>query len=113
MLDLDVAFAKMTNPRMSAGLMVLHTLLDRLQADPVKPSEVRESVDKLTSKRKVTKQAISNVAGRLESAGMIERVDNKYAVRYGYLLSILLDTVISLNERVSELEEEVTQLKLA
>ena len=113
MLDLDVAFAKMTNPRMSAGLMVIHTLLDRLQADPVKPSEVREAVDKLTTKRKVTKQAISNVAGRLVDSGLIERIDNKYSVRHGYLLSILLDTVITLNERVSDLEDEIEQLKSA
>jgi len=110
-LDLDVVFAKLTNPRMTAGLMVLHSLLSNLKGDPVEPRKVRESVDELMSKRDVSKQSITNAARRLEEANIIDRKDNKYAVNFGYLVSILLNTLLDLNERVLNLEDEIELLK--
>ncbi len=110
-LDLDVVFAKLTNPRMTAGLMVLHSLLSNLKGDPVEPRKVRESVDELISKRDVSKQSITNAARRLEEANIIDRKDNKYAVNYGYLVSVLLNTLLDLNERVVNLEDEIEVLK--
>ena len=110
-LDLDVAFAKLTNPRMSAGLMILHSMLSNLKGDPVEPSNVRKSVDKLLEKRSVSKQSISNAARRLEEASIIDREDNKYAVNYGYLVSVLLNTLLEMNERVTNLEDEIAVLK--
>ena len=101
-LDLDVAFVKLTNPRMTAGLMVLHSLLSQIKGDPVEPREVRESVDALMSKREVSKQSISNAARRLAEANIIDpdikKEENKYAVNYGYLLSVLLHTLLEMNE---------------
>ena len=111
MLDLDVTFAKLTNPRMSAGLMVLHSLLERVKGEPVEPKEVRKDVDKRIPKRTLSKQSVTNAARRLEEAGMLDREENKYSVNYGFLVSVLLDNLISLNERVGELEEEIHQLK--
>lgn len=110
-LDLDVVFAKLTNPRMSAGLLVLHSLLSRLQGDPVEPKEVRKSVDVVMSKRNVSKQSITNAARRLEEANIIDRKENKYAVNYGYVISILLNTILEMNERVTNLEDELETLK--
>ena len=110
-LDLDVAFVKLTNPRMSAGLMVLHTLLSQLKGEPVEPREVRKSVDQLMSKRKVSKQSITNAARRLEEANIIDRKENKYAVNYGYLVSVLLNTLLEMNERMINLEDEIQILK--
>lgn len=112
-LDLDVAFAKLTNPRMTAGLMVLHSLLSNLKGEPVEPRKVRESVDELEKKRDVSKQSITNAARRLEEANIIDRKENKYAVNYGYLVSVLLNTLLDLNERVLNLEDEVVLLKAA
>ena len=94
-LDLDVAFVKLTNPRMTAGLMVLHSLLSNLKGEPVEPQEVRKSVDLLMNKRSVSKQSITNAARRLEEASIIDRDDNKYAVNYGYLVSVLLNTLFT------------------
>lgn len=111
-LDLDVAFVKLTNPRMTAGLMVLHSLLSQLKGEPVEPREVRKSVDQLMSKRSVSKQSITNVARRLEEAGIIDRSESKYAVNYGYLVSVLLNTLLEMNERVTNLEEEIALLKI-
>ncbi len=113
MLDLDVTFAKLTNPRMSAGLMVLHSLLERVRGDPVEPKEVRKDVDKQIPKRTLSKQSVTNAARRLEEAGMLAREENKYCVNYGFLVSVLLDNLIRLNERVGELEEEIHQLRSA
>lgn len=110
-LDLDVAFAKLTNPRMSAGLMVLHSLLSQLQGEPVTPKDVRKSVDAIISKRNVSKQSITNAARRLEEANIIERKENKYALNYGYLISVLLDTILEMNERIANIEEEIESLK--
>lgn len=110
-LDLDIAFAKLTNPRMSVGLMILHSLLTNLKGEPIEPKEVRETVDKLETKRVVSKQSITNAAIRLEDANIIERKENKYAVNYGYLLSLLLNTMLQLNEKIVALEEEVELLK--
>ena len=110
-LDLDVAFVKLTNPRMTAGLMVLHSLLSNLKGDPVEPREVRKSVDGLMNKRNVSKQSITNAARRLEEANIIDRKENKYAVNYGYLVSVLLNTLLEMNERVTNLEEEIELLK--
>ena len=111
-LDLDVAFAKLTNPRMTAGLMVLHSLLSNLKGEPVEPREVRKSVDLLMNKRSVSKQSITNAARRLEEASIIDRDDNKYAVNYGYLVSVLLNTLLEMNERVTNLEDEIEILKI-
>ncbi|MFW9844202.1 MAG: hypothetical protein ACFFEV_06490 [Candidatus Thorarchaeota archaeon] len=110
-LDLDVAFVKLTNPRMTAGLMVLHSLLSNLKGEPVEPREVRKSVDLLMNKRSVSKQSITNAARRLEEASIINREDNKYAVNYGYLVSVLLNTLLEMNERVTNLEDEIEVLK--
>ena len=110
-LDLDVAFVKLTNPRMTAGLMVLHTLLSNLKGEQVEPREVRKSVDMLMNKRSVSKQSITNAARRLEEANIIDREGNKYAVNYGYLVSVLLNTLLEMNERVTNLEEEIELLK--
>ncbi|MGY5879619.1 MAG: hypothetical protein RTV31_05185 [Candidatus Thorarchaeota archaeon] len=110
-LDLDVAFVKLTNPRMTAGLMVLHSLLSNLKGEPVEPREVRKSVDLLMNKRSVSKQSITNAARRLEEASIIDREDNKYAVNYGYLVSVLLNTLLEMNERVTNLEDEIELLK--
>ena len=110
-LDLDVAFAKLTNPRMTAGLLVLHSLLSNLKGEPVEPREVRKSVDSLMNKRNVSKQSITNAARRLEDASIIDREDNKYAVNYGYLDSVLLNTLLEMNERVTNLEDEIELLK--
>ncbi len=110
-LDLDVAFVKLTNPRMTAGLMVLHSLLSNLKGEPVEPREVRKSVDLLMNKRSVSKQSITNAARRLEEASIIDRDDNKYAVNYGYLVSVLLNTLLEMNERVTNLEDEIEILK--
>ncbi|MCK5389574.1 MAG: hypothetical protein KAJ36_03745 [Candidatus Thorarchaeota archaeon] len=111
-LDLDVAFVKLTNPRMTAGLMVLHSLLSNLKGEPVEPREVRKSVDEFMSKRSVSKQSITNAARRLEEASIIDRKENKYAVNYGYLVSVLLSTLLEMNERVTNLEEEIELLKI-
>ncbi|MGY5870707.1 MAG: hypothetical protein RTV72_00530 [Candidatus Thorarchaeota archaeon] len=110
-LDLDVAFLKLTNPRMTAGLMVLHSLLSQLKGEPVEPREVRKSVDQLMSKRSVSKQSITNAARRLEETNIIDRKESKYAVNYGYLVSVLLNTLLEMNERVTNLEDEIELLK--
>ena len=110
-LDLDVAFVKLTNPRMTAGLMVLHSLLSNLKGEPVEPREVRKSVVKLMNKDNVSKQSITNAARRLEEANIIDRKDNKYAVNYGYLVSVLLNTVLEMNEKLINLEDEIDLLK--
>ncbi len=112
-LDLDVAFVKLANPRMSAGLMVLHSLLNNLKGEPVEPREVRKTVDQLVNERKVSKQSITNAARRLEEASIIDRKENKYVVNYGYLVSLLLNTMLELNERIIGLEEELESIKSA
>ncbi len=110
-LDLDEAFAKLANPRMSAGLMILHSLLNDLKGEPVEPREVRDTVDKLLTKRNVSKQSISNAAQRLEKAKVIDRKENKYVVNYGFLVSLLLNTILEMNNRILDLEEDVLALK--
>lgn len=108
--NLDVTFAKLTNPRMSAGINVLHSLLSRLQGEPVEPKEVGKSVRRY-AKGNVSKQSITNAARRLEEAKIIARKENKYAVNYGYLVSVLLDTIIVMNEKITNLEEKVETIK--
>jgi predicted transcriptional regulator len=110
-LDLDIAFVKLANPRMSAGLMVLHSLLNNLKGDPIEPKEVRKTVDQLLSERNVSKQSITNAARRLEDVSIIDRKENKYVVNYGYLVSLLLNTMLEMNERILTLEEKVDALK--
>ncbi|MHA1935901.1 MAG: hypothetical protein ACW97A_11510 [Candidatus Thorarchaeota archaeon] len=108
--ELDLTLAKLMNPRMSAGLMVLHSLLDSLKGDPTAPRVVRSNVDKGLKEREVSKQSITNAARRLEEAKIIEREEG-YRVNYGYLISVLLNSVIDLTERMSELEDEIEVLK--
>ncbi|MFW9803721.1 MAG: MarR family transcriptional regulator [Candidatus Thorarchaeota archaeon] len=108
--ELNQTFAKLMNPRMNAGLVMLHTLLAPLQGDPVEPSAVRENVDKIVKEREVSKQSISNVAGRLEASNIIERTRG-YSVNYGYLISMLLHKMIEMSKRMNDLEEEILNLK--
>ena len=110
-LDLDEAFAKLANPRMSAGLMILHSLLNDLKGESVEPGKVREAVDKLLKKRNVSKQSITNAAKRLEDASIIDRKENKYVINYGYLFSLLLNKMLEMNNRILDLEEDVHSLK--
>ena len=109
--DLELTFAKLMNPRMSAGLMVLHSLLGDLKGNPVEPREVRKSVDGLMTKRKVSKQSITNAARRLEEAHIIDRKEHRYTVNYGYLISVLLNTILDMTHRIDDLEDEIIALK--
>jgi len=111
--DLELTFAKLMNPRMSAGLMVLHSLLGDLKGSPVEPREVRKVVDGLMvqRKKKISKQSITNAARRLEEASIINRDENKYTVHYGYLISVLLNTIIEMTHRIDDLEDEIITLK--
>ena len=109
--ELELAFAKLMNPRMSAGLMVLYSLLGDLKGDPVEPRKVRKTVDNLVDKRRVSKQSITNAARRLEEANIIDRKENRYRVNYGYLISVLLNTVLEMTQRIEDLEDEIIALK--
>ncbi len=109
--DLELTFAKLMNPRMSAGLMVLYSLLGDLKGPPVEPREVRKTVDGLVDKREVSKQSITNAARRLEEANIINRKENKYTVNYGYLISVLLNTVLEMTHKINDLEDEIIALK--
>ena len=108
--ELDLAFSKLTNPRTSAGLMILHSLLEPLRGPNIAPREVRETVDRLVEERKVSKQSITNAARRLEEARILARGEG-YSVNYGRLISVLLNTVLDLAQRMSKLEEEIEDLK--
>ena len=108
--ELNLTLAKLMNPRMNVGLMMLYSLLGHLKGPTVKPRDVREQVDKLVKERKVSKQSISNAAIRLEDAKLIEREEG-YSVNYGYLASVLLHTVINLTQRIEDLEDEVADLR--
>jgi DNA-binding MarR family transcriptional regulator len=109
--DLELTFAKLMNPRMSAGLMVLYSLLGDLKGAPVEPREVRKTVDSLVDKRRVSKQSITNAARRLEEANIINRKESKYTVNYGYLISVLLNTVLEMINKIDDLEDEIIALK--
>jgi DNA-binding transcriptional ArsR family regulator len=108
--DLESTLSKLKNPRMIAGRVVLYSLLDALRGSPVSPSEVRDQVDEWFKERDVSKQSITNAARRLEEAGIIERSDG-YSVNYGYLLSILLHTVLEMTDTIRDLEDELAELK--
>ena len=110
--ELDMAFAKLMNPRLSSGLLVLHKLLSPLKGAAVTPTEVRESVDEMLKDRKISKQSITNAARRLVEVSIIDREEG-YAVNYGYLISVLLHAVIRLTTRVNDLEEELEELKIS
>lgn len=109
--DLELAFAKLMNPRMSAGLMVLYSLLGDLKGNAIEPREVRKAVDSRVDKRRVSKQSITNAARRLEEANIIDRKENRYRVNYGYLISVLLNTVLEMTHRIEDLEDEILTLK--
>ncbi len=111
--ELDMAFAKLTNPRMSAGLMILYSLLEPLKSKPISATEVKNQIERIAGKDKtMSKQSITNAARRLEEVKVVDRAEG-YSVNYGYLISLLLRAVIRLNETVKDLEEEVANLKLA
>ena len=110
--ELELAFAKLMNPRMSAGLMVLYSLLGDLKGNPIEPREVRKSVDNRVDKRRVSKQSITNAARRLEEANIIDRKENRYKVNYGYVISMLLNTVLEMTHRIDDLEDEIIALKV-
>jgi hypothetical protein len=109
--ELELAFAKLMNPRMSAGLLVLYSLLGDLKGNPVEPREVRKVVDTQVDKRRVSKQSITNAARRLEEANIIDRTENKYRVNYGYVISVLLNTILEMTHRIDDLEDEIIALK--
>lgn len=89
---------------------MLHTLLVPLKGKPIEPSDVRESVDTMVKERVVSKQSITNIARRLEEANIIERTKG-YSVNYGYLISMLLQTMMDMTKRMNDLEEEIGLLK--
>ncbi|MBD3406749.1 MAG: hypothetical protein GF411_11600 [Candidatus Lokiarchaeota archaeon] len=108
--ELELAFAKLKNPRMSAGIHVLYSLLEPLKGEPIAPKDVRKMVNKLVGERKLSKQSVTNAARRLEEAELIDREDG-YAVNFGRLISVMLETMLDLVEKVSDLEEEIEDLR--
>ncbi|MFO7835993.1 MAG: hypothetical protein R6V83_05010 [Candidatus Thorarchaeota archaeon] len=108
--DLDLAFAKLMNPRMSAGLMVLYSLLDPLQGEPLAPMDVRDQVNEWFKERNLSKQSITNAARRLEEAKIISREEG-YTANYGYIISVLLNQILELSDRVRDLEDEIEEMK--
>lgn len=108
--ELNRTFAKLLNPRMSAGLVMLHSLLTPLKGKPLGAGEVREAVDRQMKERKVSKQSITNVARRLEEANIIDR-EKGYSVNYGYLISMLLQVIMDMSKRMDDLEDEISSLK--
>ena len=108
--DLETTLSKLKNPRMIAGRVVLYSLLDALKGSPISPSDVRDQVDEWFKERDVSKQSITNAARRLEEAGIIERSDG-YSVNYGYLISMLIHTVLELTDTIQDLEDEISELK--
>ena len=96
---------------MSAGLMVLYSLLEPLKSEPVSASAVKNQIEEtFGEERKMSKQSITNAAKRLEEINVIDRSVG-YSVNYGRLIAVLLRALIRLSESVSELEEEVAALK--
>ncbi|MFX1604200.1 MAG: hypothetical protein ACFFCK_12020 [Promethearchaeota archaeon] len=108
--ELNRTFAKLLNPRMSAGLIMLHCLLNPLKGKPLGAGEVREVVDRQMKERKVSKQSITNIARRLEEANIIDR-EKGYSVNYGYLISMLLQVMMDMSRRMDDLEDEISSLK--
>ncbi len=108
--ELELTLSKLKNPRMSAGLMVLYSLLAGLKGPVVPPREVRERTEVWTGGRPPSKQSISNAARRLDEAGLVERTEG-YSVKYGYLIAVLLDSLLDLSDRVAELEEELASMR--
>ena len=106
--ELNRTFAKLLNPRMSAGLVMLHSLLSPLKGKPLGAGEVREEVDRQMKERKVSKQSITNIARRLEEANIIDR-EKGYSVNYGYLISMLLQVMMDMSKRMDDLEDEVAK----
>ncbi len=97
---------------MSASLKVLYSLLDDLKGPTMAPREVREGVEEWTGDRTLSKQSVTNAARRLAEAGLIDRTEG-YAVNYGYLIAVLLHSIIDLTDRIAELEDELVSLKRA
>ena len=54
---------------------------------------------------------ITNAARRLEEASIIDRKESKYTVNYGYLISVLLNTVLEMTNKIDDLEDEIIALK--
>ncbi|TFG07887.1 hypothetical protein EU538_08075 [Candidatus Thorarchaeota archaeon] len=108
--ELELSFGKLMNPRMMTGLMLLYSLLEPIKGPNVAPKDVRKSVNKIIDERKVSKQSITNAARRLEEAHLIDRTEG-YSVNYGYVTSVLLNALLDLTQKVTELEEELEELK--
>jgi uncharacterized small protein (DUF1192 family) len=109
-IDTSTFYSKLRKFRRTAGLTVLYSMLDSLKGPRVSPTEVREMVDTLLKDRSVSKQSITNVARRLEEVSLLDREDG-YRVNYGYLLSVLLASMMELQDRIDVLEEELETLK--
>lgn len=98
------------NPRMMTGLMLLYSLLEPISGPNVAPKDVRSSVNKIIDERKVSKQSITNAARRLEEAHLIDRTEG-YSVNYGYVIAVLLNALLDLTQKVTDLEEELEELR--
>ena len=108
-----LAVDKLMKPRMSVGLMVLHSLLEPLKGAAIKPSIVKKTISDILDQKKadiISKQSITNAAIRLEEANMLDRKDG-YKVNFGYLISVLLNSVIELTERVRDLGDVIAEMK--
>ncbi|MHA1772220.1 MAG: hypothetical protein ACTSYL_01015 [Candidatus Thorarchaeota archaeon] len=110
--DMDVAFSKLASPRMRTGTIVLHALLENIVGPVAAPKEIRDMIEDLPGKETLSKQSITNAARRLEELGLLVRpTSGGYAVRYGYLVSVLVAALMDLWKRVEDLEDEVDSLK--
>ncbi len=106
---IDDVFPRLTNPRNIKSLQILNVLLSSITADPIRPSSIQKIIEN-ASKSSTSKQSITNAAKRLDASKLIERSKDGYAVRYGFLIAVLLQTVISLHRKIEDLEEKIDEL---
>ncbi len=106
---IEDVFPRLTNPRNIKSLQILNVLLSSITGDPIRPSAIQKIIENASS-APTSKQSITNAAKRLDASKLIERNKDGYAVRYGFLIAVLLQTVISLYRRIEDLEDKIDEL---
>jgi len=89
--------------KMDTGKEVLRAILKATKGRPAVPGDIAEEL-------KIAQNSLSNIAKKFEDLGIISReVKGKYIPEIGALLSLIIDEIIELDERISRLEKTISK----
>ena len=94
-LDHEAILTKISTTKALPSKTLLQYLITR--NEPLKSAEIQQVLN-------MSPQSVTNIGSRLEELGLVSRARGSYSVETGQIINLLFDAIITLRQRLDELE---------